>query len=186
MSFPVWLVGWFCFVLLHIIHLSSLSSRMPLSHSLLFAAPRCSGFFENATFGGPEFTMTLLFLAVVMSLLFCGHNLCNSLICSWAWWAFPLRLWLLPVRVNKVAITQVQSPFPPSVALLRLQLLVSPAQPSAATETKDRGGELGQNFLNPTEHCLPCRTLLPLGDAQKGKARIWTQFSQLHQLYANE
>lgn len=118
--------------------------------------------------------------------LFCGHNLCNSLICSWAWWAFPLRLWLLPVRVNKVAITQVQSPFPPSVALLRLQLLVSPAQPSAATETKDRGGELGQNFLNPTEHCLPCRTLLPLGDVQKGKARIWTQFSQLHQLYANE
>ena len=70
MSFPVWLVGWFCFVLLRIIHLSSLSSRMPLSHSLLFAAPGCSRFFENATFGGPEFTMTLLFPAVVTSLPF--------------------------------------------------------------------------------------------------------------------
>lgn len=70
MRFPVWLVGWFCFVLLHIIHLSSLSSRMPLSHSLLFAAPRCSRFFENANCGGPKFTMTSLFPAVGYVLAF--------------------------------------------------------------------------------------------------------------------
>lgn len=72
-----WLVGFvlFCFIS----SICPLSSRMPLSHSLLFAAPRCSRFFENTTCGGPKFTMTLLFPPVGHVLgFFLGEKFCVS------------------------------------------------------------------------------------------------------------
>lgn len=63
-----WLAGFVLFASYHPFVLSVLKDAWVTAYYLQH--PGVQDFFENATFGGPEFTMTLLFPAVVMSLLF--------------------------------------------------------------------------------------------------------------------